>query len=1114
MKFYSQLIQKYGLASNKEIANAKLLKSEDMYNLTEGKIDKRNQFEKVKDEVLGIAGNVAMGVESVIPSTTKYINTLGEVGTAKAGSQIMQKLFNTDKETSEIIGKQVFSKLWDTTEISKANKELNSEDLEKWRKETITNNTNKTSTPLGRKISEIAPSVGQNIVPMAVSYFNPIAGTSLFMSSAAGSYLDDAEERGMNKEQALTYATVMGTFEGATEQVISGKMLSNSMKLFNGVGLSDEVLNSFGVSTAENFFQEAIMEPLQETTATVVGGEDKANWDDILNRSLEAGVDGILSSILLNGASVGIASASNVVNKKNPTQKEIQVAIEDTINSKKVDIKSIIEGAKEAIEQGKDFINSDYNTLLQQNSIENQNNPQTVQITNQVNKVAQNGNMEQTDNNLANNQQTVYNNTESEGGINGQSQFTNQQETANQSVNEGGIWRDNETMRREEQGRSTTDIKNSKGQDSSSRVLGTYENKQTIEEAYNDKKTIKKTIEYANKNKELNPSREIIEVQNRAKEIGINVIAYKGKEGNKHLGLLVGNNVYLDMNKNNISIEDGSAMNRFSHEVLHYIKRNTSFKDTINELQTQIIKQHPEIIDNFVNYKGYGANSIPEGVRLVLVEEALGDYSAKHLSGYDIDYRLPEDITYTLNTTIDDAITELKLKNTNDMEPVREDISPYRTMEEIANDNTISDIQAFQEATKQLDTPSDKILQQRENKLSSQEIERSPTIDYIKQKRSKEKTSLTEIKDTLVQKFVNKGHYIDKLAKQTGNNNLIYLYDRTMNTFNEAQISIGDYQINSNGEKVGKSIIDIFEPAKKANLSLEFDDYLLNKHNVSRYAHEKGVFGDEISAIDSKKIVEHYENKYPDFREWSNEVSKYNDNNLRDLVDNGMVSEETYKKLKEMYGDYVPTYRDITDNISQYIDDSVGGNTLGKATQSDREILSISESMAEQTLAIKKAVRINNLGIELYNSLGKNSEITNIENFDPIAMQTLAGNVIEKATDGTNIFTIFIDGEMKQFRISDELYTAFAKDTLQNKINNSKVAKVLLTPFEKISKAQRELLTTYNIGFAMRNPWVDFQDALFNSKYGGATFVKNWTKALYNIGTKGSWYQSLKITEV
>ena len=439
-----------------------------------------------------------------------------------------------------------------------------------------------------------------------------------------------------------------------------------------------------------------------------------------------------------------------------------------------------------------------------------------------------------------------------------------------------------------------------------------------------------------------------------------------------------------------------------------------------------------------------------------------------------------------------------------------DDIKPYRASPQIANDSKISDLDAIKEETKKVNIATIDEVEKLQNELRENSVENSPTIDYIKAKRSKEKVGIKEIKDTLAQKFVNKGHYIDKLAEKTGNKNLTYLYDRTMNTFNESQISIGDNQINSKGEVVGKSIIDIFQPAQDMNVSKEFEDYLLNKHNISRYAHEKGIFGKEISATYSQNIVNSYEKKYPQFKEWAKDVSKYNDNNIKDLVSNGLVSETTYKNLKKMYGDYVPTFRDITDNISQYEDDRVGGNVLKKATESNLDILSVKESMAEQTMAIKKAIRINNLGIELYKTLGKDSTITSGIDFDAVAMQTIAGNVIDSEGKGKNTFTIFKDGEMTQFKISDELYSAFSKDTLQNKINNSKVAKAILTPIEKMSKAQRELLTTYSVGFAMNNPIKDFQDALFNSKYNGATFVKNWTKALYNIATDGSWYQSYK----
>ena len=446
----------------------------------------------------------------------------------------------------------------------------------------------------------------------------------------------------------------------------------------------------------------------------------------------------------------------------------------------------------------------------------------------------------------------------------------------------------------------------------------------------------------------------------------------------------------------------------------------------------------------------------------------------------------------------------------NKQEDVGNKLSKYRSDEQISKDKSISDLDAIRESSKKVETPNLLTMEKVEKNLNNNGIYKSPTIDYISRKRSKEKLTAKEIKDTLAQRFVNKGHYIDKLAKQTGNKNLTFLYDRTMNTFNEAQISIGDNQVNSKGEVVGKSLIDVFKPSVDSGLDLKFEDYLLNRHNISRYAYEKGLYGNEISAADSSEIVSKYEEKYPQFKKWAKDVYKYNDNNLKDLVSNGMISQNLYDKLKDLYGDYVPTFRDITNNISEYIDDTVGSNPIKKATQSDKSILSVKESIAEQTLMQKKAIRMNNLGIELYKTLGKDSTILDGIKVDPVAMQTLSGDVIEKAADGSNVFTIFKDGEMIQFKISDELYSAFSKDTVQNRINNNKTIKALLTPVEKISKAQRELLTTYSVGFALNNPIKDVQDAVFNSKYGGLTFAKNYTKALYNIGTDGSWYQSFK----
>lgn len=1062
------------------------------FGINTSTLENVSNFAKGIQDAVGLGKLVGLGTSSGGKEVLNYIESTNENNFSNYRN-LKERQFSTspnvsiEDKTAYKMGEKI-----ETNLVKKAIRDSISKDEQNIQE--IEGNLN---YKVSQKLGEIAPSMGQMLPGMALNTVNPILGGSYFMTSAGGGYINDGLNRGMTEEQAWRYGTIMGALEGASDSFITGQQVNKIANAFGGRQISKKVLESYGFNIFENAVQEAIMEPAQEITAGIIG--DKADWSNMEERMRESGFNGALMGVITNGVTYGLEKSGMVYNKvKNKEQvtiEEYREALQENINKfgKEAVENSIRQGALETYQE----INKVTN--LQQNSIQNQNNAKTGQITNQENKMAQNGNIEQIDNSIANNQQTLYNNTESEGGVDGREevgqgngdifkQFTN--ETNPQSEKTNNAREEFENRFREATRKRITEEEISEN---------SKNNRKILKDVYDtDIFFIEDNLEFSG------GADEKLNLINLTREIA------NSRDNN----VATGHELFEVIRNTREDIK-----NEYIEPLIDVVKNDNNFNEVLKKYvdncetkDKQLLLDNPRYIAKEILFDEAGFMFNEDEFKLGVNKQEtdlirFSDYLDSNKSILQIGLSNIEQKARTKNITS----MNNKVKFNNIQKENNTDISPYRTMEEIANDNTISDIQAFQEATKQLDTPSDKILQQRENELSSQEIEKSPTIDYIKQKRNREKTSLTEIKDTLVQKFVNKGHYIDKLAKQTGNNNLTYLYDRTMNTFNEAQISIGDYQINSNGEKVGKSIIDIFEPAKKANLSLEFDDYLLNKHNVSRYAHEKGVFGDEISAIDSKKIVEHYENKYPDFKEWSNEVSKYNDNNLRDLVDNGMVSEETYKKLKEMYGDYVPTYRDITDNISQYIDESVGGNTLGKATQSDREILSISESMAEQTLAIKKAVRINNLGLELYNTLGKNKEImNNVQNFDPIAMQTLAGNVIEKATDGSNIFTIFKDGEMTQFRISDELYTAFSKDTLQSKINNSKVAKAMLTPVEKLSKAQRELLTTYSIGFAFNNPIKDIQDALFNSKYSGASFAKNYTKALYNIATKGSWYESYK----
>lgn len=303
-------------------------------------------------------------------------------------------------------------------------------------------------------------------------------------------------------------------------------------------------------------------------------------------------------------------------------------------------------------------IKNNIDTASNNLKVNNLNNEQTTQDLNLSDK-----NIENTNNNL-------YNTNIDRGDINEQtkSQFEGDITRGQKSKsNESRMVRNDEEIGNSERGRSTSIITDSKGKNDGSRISkdNISKEEQTIEEKFDDRKSIEKTIEYAKKNPYVAPSKEVQEVQNKSKELGIPVNIYSGEDGNEHIGLTDGKEIYLDINKNNISNEDGSLMDRFSHEIFHYVKRNTSFADSINELQSKLVSNHSDSITKFVQQKGYDSNNLSNRAMNYLAEEVLADYSAKYLAGYKVDYNLPEEITYTLNTTLNDAITELKIKNNN-----------------------------------------------------------------------------------------------------------------------------------------------------------------------------------------------------------------------------------------------------------------------------------------------------------------------------------------------------------------------------------------------------------------------------------------------------------------
>jgi len=284
----------------------------------------------------------------------------------------------------------------------------------------IAENIEKQSNGITKKLAELASSIGNMAVGGAVSALNPGAGTAYFALSSAGSYYDDAKQRGMTNREAENYAGIMGLMEGTTEEISFGNfskagktvktLIKGSGKEVAKEGIEQigkasikTALKDYGIGIADNVMQEALIEPIQETVAGAVGGQDKANWENMGQRMLQSGIDGGLVAAITGGAEIGIQSCVGIVEKSKRgetiTQNELKNAVKDA--SSEIDAeKMIIDSVQQQVNKYKD-----YNTNKPLDSV----SQQWLNRANNIINENSNSNLQQ--NTLVNDIQNVYNNT-------------------------------------------------------------------------------------------------------------------------------------------------------------------------------------------------------------------------------------------------------------------------------------------------------------------------------------------------------------------------------------------------------------------------------------------------------------------------------------------------------------------------------------------------------------------------------------------------------------------------------------------------------------------------------------------------------------------------------
>lgn len=278
--------------------------------------------------------------------------------------------------------------------------------------------------------------------------------------------------------------------------------------------------------------------------------------------------------------------------------------------------------------------------------------------------------------------------------------------------------------------------------------------------------------------------------------------------------------------------------------------------------------------------------------------------------------------------------------------------------------------------------------------------------------------------------------------------------------------------------KVKKVDADIPADSKLTELVKQYLD-LDKQVDILENRKNKPVFGDNVTADDSRKIVAKYEKENPKFAEWSKDVNTFNKNQLQNMVDAGLASEETQELLNNMYDNYIRIQREVGGDrpITNQRGRLKVNSPIKKAKGGNQDILPLKDSMAQQAVEVKKAIARNQFGQELLNTIGGGEEVEDY------------GEVLKQGKNGeAPTFTVFKDGKPVTMKINTELYEAL-KPSERAAWEDSVIANGL----QKAVKFQKSVLTSKNPIFAFTNFVRDLQTAIVNST-DTKNMLKNYAK--------------------
>ena len=588
--------------------------------------------------------------------------------------------------------------------------------------------------------------------------------------------------------------------------------------------------------------------------------------------------------------------------------------------------------------------------------------------------------------------------------------------------------------------------------------------------------------------------------------------------------------------------------------------KETVSKD-LNQDKIESIQELPKLIEEAV-YKNSSIDiDEKNNIYHYLVSLAENGNSEKILN-YITLKETPNNIKFHYNTTEKIEDSPMSSRSGNNAEHV------IPTSDEPSVNNIIPNSQNYVNNQQiNLPTQAEQQAEQEINLLTKQEQEEkvAEILDDSVTKKNNIKELAQDTVTTFRRMFVDSGADIAEIGKIANDEDLYYMYNSAKQAGQSANYMISDAQTNLQGDVVGKSLTDIFEPIRQKGQDYykEFEYYMYHLHNIDRMslkqraleelqafeienqdyavlsneeleqlakqeikekseiqianeylrlidkyekAQNKPVFGKTVTSENSKNAVREFEKEHPEFKEYAEDIRKWNTNLQQFRVDTGLISQEQADLMNEIYPNYVPTYRDVNGisgatkngNTVRIV------NTIKKATGSSRDILPLHEQMARQVMQTVQAGRRNILGMQLYNDVIKNAdklgkyvqeirdakEDVNIDADFEFEKPELEGN-----------FVVYNDGKKVEMQVSNGVL-----DGLKALSPAKWESNILSKGAKKVNSTFKKLVTEWNPAFIVKNAVRDIQDAGFYSE-NAKKFYKNYPQAWKEITSNSEIWQ-------